>query len=200
MHWLIGLLLPPLGFLSVTNVTCALHVCKCTHNQLCTTICAFFLNRFRRNNTQMAQRGKKHKWLHKPCLRWSPKESGIATLPLRSRGSPRKGNKIGSGYINSTFSGAQHGAEMLCYPCVLNGPRERGTKSKVATRQGETATLPMCSWGSPWKRGQKQKTLHTHCLLGGPEEGGSAMLSRRSRGFPARRTIVARVGPEEKGP
>ena len=44
--------------------------------------------------------------------------------------SPTKGNKIRSGCLTPTFSGAQNRAEKLRHPCVLGGPLQRGGKQK----------------------------------------------------------------------
>ena len=66
--------------------------------------------------------------------------------PLHSQGSPTKANEIRIGRITPAFSGAQKGAEMLCHPCILGDPEQRGTKS-------ELAASPLPSRGP--KRGRK---------------------------------------------
>ena len=37
-----------------------------------------------------------------------------------------KGDKITSGCLTPTFSGAQKRAQMLCHPCILRDPQQRG--------------------------------------------------------------------------
>ena len=49
--------------------------------------------------------------------------------PLHNRGSPTKVNKIRIGCLTLAFPGAQKRAEMLCHPCILGIPQQRGTKS-----------------------------------------------------------------------
>ena len=73
-----------------------------------------------------------------------PKDVENPTSP--SRGSPTKVRKTRNGYLTPTSSGAQKRAEMLRQPCILGGPQQRGTKSKVATS-------PLPSWGP--QRGRK---------------------------------------------
>ena len=67
------------------------------------------------------------KRIHNPYLR-GPKQGSIATLPLRSRGSPKKGDMFRDGYIDPAFSGAHKRAELLRYPSVLGGPLRKGDK------------------------------------------------------------------------
>ena len=45
---------------------------------------------------------------------------------------PNKGGQIRSGYLTLAFSGAQKRVEMLCHPCILGDPQQRGTKSERA--------------------------------------------------------------------
>ena len=105
------------------------------------------------------------KRLPHPCLLRGPKEGGNAMSPLHSRGSlkPSTGNKIRSGYLTPAFSKAQKRAEMLCHPCILGDPQQRGTKSEVAA---------------------------TPCLIGGPKEGGNATSPLHSRGHPTQRSKI----------
>ena len=122
-------------------------------------------------------------WLLHPYFLRGPKEGGNAMSPLHSRGSPTKGHKIRYGYLTLAFLGAQKRAKMLCHPCILGDPKQRATKSHVATS-------PLPSWGR--KRGRKcyvtpafsginnkgeqnEKWLTHPCLLGGPKEGKNAM-------------------------
>ena len=55
--------------------------------------------------------------------------------------SPTKGNKIRSGCLTPTFSGAQKRAEVLRHPCVLGGPLQKGRETKVA-RAGLLEKIP----------------------------------------------------------
>ena len=150
-----------------------------------------------------------HKWaelLHHPCVSEVPKQGhkvkggpqvgGMATSPLRSRGSPNKGTK----------SKVPHKwAEFLHHPCVVGGPQTRGQsqrcptsgqncyitpafsgvpkqgdKVKGAPQVGRIATSPLRSWGSP-NKGTKSKVphkwaelLHHPCILGGPQTRGQS--------------------------
>ena len=123
-----------------------------------------------------------HKWLHHPCLPGGLKLGGIATQPLRSRGSPIEGDKITSGYIIPTFPGAQNWAVLLRNPYVLGGPQWNGTKSKVATSPlpsrgpdtGRYCYVTPAFSGVPNGRGQNEKWLHHPYLLRGPTLGGIA--------------------------
>ena len=76
-------------------------------------------------------------WLPHPYLLGDPKEGGNGTSPLHNQGSATKANKMRIGCLNPAFSGAQKRAEMLCHPCILRGPQQRGTKSELAA-----STLP----------------------------------------------------------
>ena len=62
----------------------------------------------------------------------------------------KRREKIKSGYLTPAFSGAQKRAEVLRNPCILGGPQCQ-------------------AWGG------NQKWLPHPYLLGGPEEGRSAM-------------------------
>ena len=88
--------------------------------------------------SQNVQHGEQNrKLVAHTYLLGGPKEGRNATSPLHSPGSPkpRAGNKIRSGYLTPTFSGAQKRAEMLHHPCILGVPQHqaRGTKSEMAT-------------------------------------------------------------------
>ena len=80
----------------------------------------------------------------------TPAFSGI---PKAKRGeqnqkwSPTKRNKMRTGSLTPTFSGAQKEAEMQHHPCILGDLQHRGTKSEVAAS-------PLPSWGP--KRGRKR--------------------------------------------
>ena len=135
------------------------------------------------------------KWLPQPCLLGGPQEGQSAMQPVHSQGSPNKGtksevaasplpsggptsgpkcyvtgvfsgvakqgDKIRSGCLNPAFLGAHKRAKMLCNLCILRGPQTRG---------------------------QNQKWLPQPCLLGGPQEGQSAMQPVHSRGSPNKGT------------
>ena len=121
---------------------------------------------------------------------------GMATSPLRSRGSPNKGTK----------SKVPHKwAEFLHHPCVVEGPQTRGQsqrcptsgqncyitpafsgvpkqgdKVKGAPQVGRISTSPLRSRGSP-NKGTKSKVahkwaefLHHPCVLGGPQTRGQS--------------------------
>ena len=55
--------------------------------------------------------------------------------------SPAKGNKIRIGCLTPTISGAQRRAEVLCHPCVPEGPLQKGRETKVA-RAGLLEKIP----------------------------------------------------------
>ena len=130
---------------------------------------------------------------------------GIATSPLRSRGSPNKGTK----------SKVPHKcAQLLHHPCVLGGPQTRGQsqrwpangqncyitpafsavpkqgdKIKGAPQVGGIATSPLRSAGVP-KQGDKAK--------GGAQVGGIATSPLRSRGSPNKGTKSKVAGKSAK--
>ena len=129
-------------------------------------------------------------------VKGGPQMGGIATSPLRSRGSPNKGTKS---------KVAHKWAGLLHHPCVLGGPQTRGQsqrcptsgqncyitpaflgvpkqgdKVKGAPQVGTIATSPLRSWGSP-NKGTKSKVphkwaelLHHPCVLGGPQTRGQS--------------------------
>ena len=84
---------------------------------------------------------------------------GVAFAATRAPSRPRS-NRLAFSWIphskhgeqnqkwlpHPAFSGAQKRAEMLCHPCILRDPQQRGTKSEVATS-------PLPSRGP--KRGRK---------------------------------------------
>ena len=155
---------------------------------------------------------KRAEMLRHPCILGDPQhratKSEVATSPLPSRGSkrgrkcyvtpaflgipnkgeqnqkwsPKKGNTIRSGYLTPTFSGVQKRAGMLCHPCILGDPQQRGSKSEVVPKKGE----------------QNPKWLPHPCLLGGPNKGGNAMSPLHSRGSPTKESKI-RSGPQKKG-
>ena len=120
----------------------------------------------------------------------------IATSPLRSWGSPKKGTKS---------KVAHKWAELLHHPCVLGGPQTRGQSQRCPTsgqnsyitpaslevpkqgdkvkggpQVGRIATSPLPSWGSP-NKGTKSKMaqkwvklLHHPGVLGGPQTRGQS--------------------------
>ena len=75
-------------------------------------------------------------------MRTAPCTTQLTNLP--SQGPPTMGDKITSGYITPTFSGAQNWAEWLHNPYLFGGPQ---------------------TWG------QNEKWLHDPCLLGVPMVG-----------------------------
>ena len=99
-------------------------------------------------------------------IKAGPKEGGIATSPLHSRGSPTKEDKIRIGCLNPTFWGDQKRAEMLHHPCILGGHQQRG-QIKAGPKEGEIATSPLHSRGSPNTGEQNQNWLPQSYLLGG---------------------------------
>ena len=127
-------------------------------------------------------------------IKGGPKVGGTATLPLRSRGSPKTGTKS---------KVAHKWAELLHHPSVLGGPQTRGQnqwwptsgrkcyitpafsgvpkqgdKVKGGPQVGGIARSPLCSRLSP-NKGTKSKVahewaevLHLPCVLGGPQTRG----------------------------
>ena len=120
----------------------------------------------------------------------------VGASPLPSQG-PNEGEKC---YISAVFSGiANKGeqsqkwlphpcllgaikrAEMLCHPCVLGDPQQRGTKSEVAAspvpsrgpKRARKCYITPAFWKIP-KRGEQNENWLVHpCLLEGPKEGGN---------------------------
>ena len=140
------------------------------------------------------------KRLPHPCLLRGPKEGGNAMSPLHSRGSlkPSTGKKIRSGCLTPAFSKAQKRAEMLCHPCILGDPQQRGTKSEVAAsplpsrgpKRGRKCYVTLAFSGSPkpsagnkirsghltfaFSRAQKRGEMLRHpCILGDPQQRGT---------------------------
>ena len=105
------------------------------------------------------QRRQNQKWPPHPCLLGGPKVGRIGT-PTFS-GVPNKGNKMRSGCLTPTFSGAHKWAELLRRPYILGGAQK---------------------WGSD------QKWLPHPCLLGGPQVGRIATPPLHSRGSPTKGT------------
>ena len=106
---------------------------------------------------------------HGDKVKGGPQVGGGATSPLRSQGSPNKGTKS---------KVAHKWAEVLHHPCVLGGPHTRG-QSQWWPRSGRNCCITPASSGVP-KHGDKVK--------GGPQVGGSATSSLRSRGSPNKGT------------
>ena len=143
--------------------------------------------------------GQNRKWLPHPCLLRGPQRGrkcylnpAFRGVPNAKRGdenqmwSPTKGNKIGSGCLTCSFSGAQKRAKMVRHPCILGGPQRQA-------RAGKLELIPN-------KGVNKQKWLPHSSLLGGPKEGGNAISPLHARGFPTpsagRKT---RSVPQQKG-
>ena len=61
----------------------------------------------------------------------------------------KRGETVGSGYLNTAFSGAETTTQKLRNPCILGGPQRQA-------------------------RGENQKWLPRPCLLGGPKKSGIA--------------------------
>ena len=78
---------------------------------------------------------------------------------------------------------------MLCHPCILGHPKQRGTKSHVATsplpsrgpKRGRKCYVTPAFSGINNKGEQNENWLPHHCLLGGPKEGRNAMSPLHSR-------------------
>ena len=145
-------------------------------------------------------------WLPEPCLLGGPKVGGSAMSPLHSRGSPTKGNKIRIGCLSHAFSGAEKWAEVLCHPCILGGPQQRGTKSELAAsampfrdpKGGQKCSVTPAFSGVPHKGEQTQNWLPWACLLGGRKVGGSttwAPSDECARTAPTVRTQCIEVLP-----
>ena len=94
---------------------------------------------------------------------------GQATSPLRSRDVPNKGTRA---------MVAHKWAEVLHHPCVLGGPQTRGQSQRWPT-SGQKCYITPAFCGVP-EQGDKVK--------GGPQVGGSATSSLRSRGSPNKGT------------
>ena len=102
-------------------------------------------------------------------IKGAPQVGGIATSPLRSRGSPNKGTK----------SKVPHKwAELLHHPCVLGGPQTRGQNQRCPIR-GRNCYITLAFSGVP-KQEDKVK--------GGRRMGRIATSPLRSRGSPNKRT------------
>ena len=98
-----------------------------------------------------------------------PQVSGSVTSPLRSRGSPNKTTKS---------KVADKRAEVLYHPCVLGGPQTRRQSQWWPTSR-RRCYITLAFSGVP-KQGDK--------VNGGPQLGGSAISSLRSRGAPNKGT------------
>ena len=102
------------------------------------------------------------KWLPHPCLLGGPKESGNATSPLHSWGTPTPG----------------------AWSKIRSGPQQRGTKSEVAApplpsrgpKKGRKCYITTAFSGVTNKGEQNQKRLPHPCLLGGPKQGGNISI------------------------
>ena len=105
-------------------------------------------------------------------------------------------------YITLCLLGGQSWAELVCNPCVLGGPQQRGQNQKwlhnICLLGGQKwAILPHNPYilGGPRKRGENQKWLHNLYLLDGPELSGIAMQPLCSRVSPKR----GQKGPHRLG-
>ena len=116
--------------------------------------------------------------LRNPCiLGGSPTPSAgtkseVVASPMPSRGPKRgwncyitpafsgilnKGDKIRSGRLTPAFPVPQKRVELLCIPCVVGGPQQRGQNQKWlphpcflrGPKEGEIVTQPLHSRGSP---------------------------------------------------
>ena len=139
--------------------------------------------------------------LRNPCILGVPQQRGTKseppTSPQRYRhakggrkcyvtpaflGIPNKGDEIRMGHLTPAFLGAQKWAELLCDPCILGGPQQRGTKSQVATsylpsqrpKSGRNRYITRAFAVIPKTREQNLKWLPHPCVLGGPKAGGNA--------------------------
>ena len=109
-------------------------------------------------------------------IKAGPREGGNATSPLHSGGSPTKGTKS---------SRPKRGRKCYIIPEFLRVPN-KGDKIKAGPGQGENATSPLHSRGSPTK-GRKSKPaqkwaemLHQRCILGGPQQRGQNQRGPKS--------------------
>ena len=98
------------------------------------------------------------------------------------------GDKIRSGCLNPTFSGAQKRAEILCHPCILGDPkRQRGEQSQKSLpharllegpKEGGNALSPLHSLGSPTRaRGTKSEVAASPLPSQGPRNGCKCYVS-----------------------
>ena len=102
-------------------------------------------------------------------VKGGPQVGGSATSPLCSRGSPNKGTQS---------MVAHKWAEVLHHPCVLGGTQTRGQSERWPTSGRKCYITP--AFSAVPKHGDKVK--------GGPQVGGTATSSLRSRGFPNKGT------------
>ena len=102
-------------------------------------------------------------------VKGGPQVGGMATSPLRSRGSPNKETKS---------KVPQKWAEFLHHPCVVEGPQTRGQSQKCPTSGQNSYITP--AFSRVPKQGDKVK--------GGPQVGGIATSPLRSRGSPNKGT------------
>ena len=124
-----------------------------------------------------------------------PKEGGIATSPLHSRGSPTPSegekSKLASSplpsrgptsgrncYVTPAFSGIPNAKrrEKIRIGCLT--PAFSGAQKRVGLLRHP------CILGGPQQRGDNQNWLPHPCLLGGPQVGGIATSPLHSWGSP----------------
>ena len=100
---------------------------------------------------------------------WGPKEGGNATSPLHSLWSPNKGGRNQNWLPHlCLLGGPKEGGNATPHPAFLVIPKQRGTKSEVATKSvTKIVSVPSIA-PEGW----------------GPKEGGNAMPPLHSRGFP----------------
>ena len=138
-------------------------------------------------STQRQAKRINQTWPPHPCLLGGPKEGGIATQPLHSRGSPTPSagtkSEVATSHVPSR--GPKRGRNNYVTPAFSGVPNaKRGDRLRIghltrafsgAQKRAELLHNP-CILGSPRRqaRGQNQKWPPHTCLLGGPKEGGIA--------------------------
>ena len=142
-------------------------------------------------------KGKQNqKRLSHPCLLGNPKEGGNATLPLHSRGSKKKGNKITSGCLIPAFLETQKRAEMLRHPCIPGDPTKWGTKPEGAAsplpsrepKGGRKCYVILHSRGSPTPTaGSKIRSGYLTPAFSGTEEKRKCYITPTFSGIPKKR-------------
>ena len=95
------------------------------------------------------KRGQNHKWPHHPYVVGAPQLGRIALSTLRSKGVPRKGDKIRKGYLTRAFTGAHKWAELLHKPLRFSGVPQKGNKIRSGSI---TPTLSGARKWAAWLR------------------------------------------------
>ena len=94
----------------------------------------------------------------------------------------KRRGKFRCGYLTPAFSGVEKRAQVLRDPCILRVPNREVFRSGCLTsafygaqKRAEVIRNP-CSLRGPQRhaQGENGKWLPHPCLLGGPQEGGSA--------------------------